>query len=643
MARKPEYSRREWLKISGGAVGTSTLLAGCAGGGDETPTDGSGSNDGDGSGSGDGGDGGNGGDGSDGGDGGDGGSQNTWFRRRTEGTPANEIEMSYWSANVDEPMMVSNSPLLAGYSIAHDEWIGYLASDWEMDGDEFHITLRDGHVWTDGTEIVGADLARFFKLERRMTPESDRPDDPIITGFDSNGKTFIATLRQEGVSPDFVKNQFLPFEIPLPPNHHSGGFFDQKLQELKDASTDSAKTSIREEIANFSITLPDGVYSGPYVPEDVSAEAANLRVNPDDARGEQIGWDGLKLVYIGEEVNSLQAVSNGVIDISNQAYPETIDIPEGVSNVHIRSLEEAGFVINYDQDSVPDVLKTAEAHQAIGYVLDREAINQISRNGFRPVTSVPGGMIDPFLQNYLGDVYDMLDRYETNEENLAKAERLMEEAGATKSGGTWHTPDGEPITLEVVSPSWAQWPEAVMGCVSHLNDFGIQAEHTALNSTNYVSRVWSPGNRDFQATITKLGLGGGGPYPPKSYTRSFDRTNTFCAANPPRTMEAPEEIGNFDAPLQEYDTSNIINRMTLETGEQFTQSTQRLAWIFNYNLPSMPIFRNVWGLELPEDKFNWPTPMPENREFASEDHNPIYSTKNSNNMLPHGYPYGHTW
>lgn len=57
---------------------------------------------------------------------------------------------------------------MAMYKWADNSWMPLLAQKWEIQGDNFVATLRQGAKWSDGTEVTSEDVVTTFTIGRLL-------------------------------------------------------------------------------------------------------------------------------------------------------------------------------------------------------------------------------------------------------------------------------------------------------------------------------------------------------------------------------------------------------------------------------------------------------------------------------------------
>lgn len=585
-------SRRRVLKTAG-VAGTVGLLAGCSGDGSDGGGDGS-----------DGGDG-NDSTGNGSGDGGGGGMADAPLRTRTkQGNPANQAELNPW-ADASNGWMINTATIFgARFSITGQEYVPIAFKDWEVKNDELHITLQDGMQWSNGQKITAESQRIFWELDRHMLPEDSREENPPDTGWRTDGDLkFIVELNAEqGYNPEIMKSQYLQAKFHV--NHHKGGPMEEYLNKLKDASGDEA-AQIRKQVTESSFKYPDVVISSPYVPETANRKKAKLSLNEEHSFVEKnkINWGkGLRITFFGQQVGNPTIIGSDEIDLVNEIVPPAQKPPENLANVLAPEYGGISLAINYGfegAEGAMEIFHDYRVRQALAYVFDRTKIASNAMNNVQVPLEVPSGLLDPMAKDLYPDLYQNLNPYERTEENMSKANQLMKDAGCTKKGGTWRDPDGKALQLPIIAPPWSEWPGAGQGMVSQMQNFGIKAELVSLDGTTFGSRLW--GSHDYKGAT---GQWGGGPSVAQAWFDQFDPTGMVGA---PETFPAPEEVGNPDSEVVDWNTYEILTSLRrMQDPEKIKQEAKKLVWVFNFAQPQVALIRDTSGTMANTKHYDYP-------------------------------------
>lgn len=658
--RSEPYSRRDALKLFSATAGVG-LIAGCS------QNDGDG---GDGGGS-DGSDGSDGG-GSDGGGGettaGDGGSTAQmvdqplrWAAARS-GDPLTEHETNPYSPkNYDETIRLIYART-GGESLTTGQWMNLdevnhnedNPSEIDEENNEQRLTIKDGVHWHRGTEVVDEVTAEDWKtsleLGRRMTPQENRPEEPLVVGWrveGENDKTLVRELNPNGWNANMASGLW---RIQI--DWYRDGWGADKLEAIKSASTVEERNSIRTEVQEKSVTLSDDpLLSGPWMLENVNQNKAQFTRNPEHWSAGETNFDNFELVRLGGGGNAgYQGLQTDRIDIEQGGLPSAVtNVPENVAEVSSAPGANFGWalVINYGGDKVDPWLhadhengvvpaRAGKIRQAISHVISENEIIQ-NQLGSRAASA-----ISPYeKQTIIGtsaaaerfpDVVDKLERTDDQDMDLA-AERL-ESAGLTKDGENWVKPNGE--TLSLTLQSYASNRAMMETIKEDLDTFGIDVEHSTPESSVVFSeldqgsfgaaQVWNSANGPFEGELDTR-------FSPGSW---YDSRRVI-------DYEIPAEIGDYGGEATEtFNAGEAWKQLATQSVDENDEVLPKMIWTFAYHMPNIILFPYPNQTMVNTTNFEWPQPMPEKADngvaTATDEHHPVWGATENWRQLRRGIP-----
>lgn len=607
MANSPEdsnpyVSRRRVVQMAAG--GTVALLAGCSGDG--------------GDGSGDGRDGsGDGGDGSDGGGDGSDGSNGDGTATEADGTrtPVDATLRTFERHWMNEANLnpFSNSPAsgirwhfftqLAMYSsgatfdqderVSYNEFQPMGAEDWSVDDGTWTITLRDDWEWTSGDPVTASDLA----LRLRLMEYEDAMIWKYIDGVSESDERTLALELNDSYDPDLLQHTLFGASMQLDtPTEIDGetSQFAATLEKLQDASSQSAEDEAFKELVDFNWYPQDATLSGPYAVTDVSK--SELVLERHDGFYDPVDFTNvsMKTLDLGQTGSPSQAISTGDIDISDLPTPEVAaSFPDSVHTVARQGTSGVGYGLNYE-DPGGGVLTERNLRRAIAFLLSSENASQNS-NPLKAgvLEEPPTGIVG--ASDWIDS--DTLEQFDSYDVDTSKAESLMQEAGLSNDGGTWMTPDGEPLSIEVTTAPWHFYPAMGQTVVQVLQDFGIESNLNSLGSDAFVNTMWGDGS--FTSAIGAWG----GAHPANAFDGVFGETNVWGT---PAELEVPMPIGDPDGSLETIDVRERTAQLADLSGDELQSEVETLAWAFNQNLPIIPLATENNGMAYSADGWAYP-------------------------------------
>lgn len=315
------------------------------------------------------------------------------------------------------------------------------------------IQLREGVLFTDGTESTAANLVDVFEayhgLETWVLGGIAAPYAPSFEATGDYEMTITSDKAMDTMSRGYLRQ--LLNTVPIV----SAATFD-----------------------DLEATLDAPLASGPYVPTDiVSGVSLTLERNEDYWNADAFPFDIIELTVFADDVAGLNALQNGQIDtvrltvqLADQAENQGFTLSQG--NGRFIAMFAADWM-GTQGSPVADV----RVRQAMAFAFDRDAINEQFNLGYGFVTSCP--FQAPQLEYSAGceDAYS----YDPD-----RARELMAEAGYA---------DGFSIDM----PSTAflnlnQWEPVIQ---QYLGDIGITVTFTTYETGDYFGSIIGPNNAVF--------------------------------------------------------------------------------------------------------------------------------------------------
>lgn len=291
------------------------------------------------------------------------------------------------------------------------------------------------------------------------------------------------------------------------------------------------------------------IYTGPYVPVSLTDEKLVMTANPTHWAGTP-PLVGVEVLFVSDAGARIKAVQNGEVDIA--LYPPTQQAKslEGDDRAKYSLGEPGGasFCINMNLEKA--VFADAKVRRAVLRLIDYEALAKDVMQGFyEPVSS----LYDP-KSPYAIDIWKT---------DVAEAETLLTEAGATKQESGWVLSNGEPLAFEFLT--YPQQPDSdtlALAIQSQLKEHGIQASIRQVPDTtaemegdNWDAAIVSNGTVSF----------GGSPIPPlQRYWRTGGNRNYSHISDP----ELDKLIDELAVTLDEKAAHDLLVAIQQRIGEQ---------------------------------------------------------------------------
>lgn len=461
----------------------------------------------------------------------------------------------------------------AKYDPNKTDFIPFLV-DWSIDETSATLTLREEREWHNGDPVTSADFATKLKLDKYVgDPVWDflasvsAPDDQTIE-LELAGKT----------NPDVLKLNLLSKRLTTKESVH-GEF----LQKLEDASTDNEENSARNELTNFKWEEPIG--NGLFQWGDRSERKITLHLWEDHPVAENVNWDKYSYVFTPDNQSHWEGLIGGELD----GVTHTLFMPENVVQqlpdhmVEFLYPNNGGMGLTFNNDH--ELFGKREVRQAFAYIIDREPVAVKSGGDTKKAVEIPHGTIQELAEEFFpSDVLDKLVAYDGVQKDKAAA--LLEEAGLTKSGGTWQRPDGgawQP-TLKVQSGA-SDWVSGLQEIIAQLENFGIQAQMSTVEDSSYWGETLP--SSDFEAAMNFWG--GGQPHPFFGLRWAFASQTMREFNNFPAEIESPSTLGDPDSDLETINVEEQVEKTAQSSGEETSKLMGELAWVLNQHLSVIPI------------------------------------------------------
>ncbi|MEQ7005052.1 ABC transporter substrate-binding protein [Actinopolymorpha sp. B17G11] len=459
-------------------------------------------------------------------------------------------------------------------------WEPMLAEKWNTDeaASTFTMTLRKGLTWSDGKPITSRDALTTYWCLRIMRNSLWEYIDKVEAPDDH---TVVLTMRKPStVVERYVLRQRLHSDATY-------GEWARKAEQLfadgKDLDTPEGK-KLNEE---FQAYRPkEAIASGPFTYDYDSITNAQLSLvkNPKGYAADKVAFDKV-VVFNGETPTITPIVLARNLDYATHGFPVATEkqmIKTGFRIIRPPVYSGPALLMNLDKlKEFGDV----RARQALAHAVDRNQNGQVSLADSGVGVEYMAGFSDNLVPEWLSTQdQDRLEKYSYDQD---KAADLLAQAGWTKDGKQWLTPDGEPARYELSFPAeYADWSAAGQNAAKQLSAFGIAV------TARGVTEAQQPIDVDkgaFDLAIQAWGTSAH-PHPHFAFVQDLFTHNIPVAANQGgRGMGF--ELEQTTKALGEVD----LERLVIEAGEGLDEAAQKksvtnIALAFNELLPMIPLF-----------------------------------------------------
>lgn len=531
------------------------------------------------------------------------------------------IGFNDWNPTTQAPFGVSeiNSTPAYQYNPAEGSYKPHAVTDWEVTSDSVSFKVSDKFAWSNGDELNAEDYWTYAQIELGMYGgETDWIDDVTL----HSDREFEVSLI-EPANPDIVLSAISPG------HYYRDGPFSEFAERFDEAETDSEYEAIQSDLEEFTINPEEGdelPCSGTFQVEKTTESYFTCVPNDHHPERDAINFEKVEFIKSGE-MSTVQGL----------LMSENLDNAYGrMSNTFLNGLPDM-YDVEYrerfggnsiDFQLTDDLYGIREVRQALNHILDTEEM--AAAVDFEQVADqYTTGMPDSVAEAWIGDQLDSFTDY--SGKNFDEAARLLREAGFEEGSDTWIKPDGEEWTVNIRAPAGdSDRVKQVEVAVSHLQEFGVNAEFNTIDVSTYWQRyrdrdwrvaVWAYGNRH-------------NPHPYFDFTHQYrgeDLSSLPGEREPwkgtPYEIEIPFPIGDSDGSMETVQWRERIEELGGTTDEdQAVELVEELAWIYNQYTPKVPIaietlpfMMNTRDWNLPDRDFvhtftttNWFIPMLEN-------------------------------
>ncbi len=267
-----------------------------------------------------------------------------------------------------------------------------------------------------------------------------------VFGFDLDAQT-----RNVAVEDGALLMNSVYADLSLP----AGAFYNWETHEwdhlLLEGSAwegDDEHTEFNAEFIEFS---PEEIItSGPYTFDRARTSDARITLVREESgyQGTEVAFDEV-VVHRGDNRQAALLVQQGEVDYSPLATAaadqQAFQTVEGFRWGEHPGYDGRGLMFNFR--AKPE-LRDPRARKALKHVLDGDQIGRVARGEAYDPVKYYAGLVD--LQAEQIFTAEELEGFDTYDQDMERATELLEEAGWTKEGGVWHTPEGEEASYEII-------------------------------------------------------------------------------------------------------------------------------------------------------------------------------------------------
>lgn len=357
-----------------------------------------------------------------------------------------------------------------------------LASSWTVSssGTQVTVHLQSGAKWSDGQPVTATDVkdsaAIWIAAGDVTNLGSVTVVNPTTVTFNElpglNSDTFPQVIggaagepagTGEFVVPASEYGKLLPADIwsTIAASQGTGA-------AAKAAATTLA--SLTKTIAAYAPATD--ISAGPFSIKRLNTSEALLVKNPDFYAASKVHVGQVIMEHFSSNGQITSLMQSGSLDYAPSYAPTKAEVSQDEAAGYTELTGDGQVVSALVPDENDAPYNNVDVRQALAYVLNRTAIQQIGE----PVVGTPSttisGVVSSSLSSWLTSQQQAaLNPYATN---LAKATSLLKSAGLTQKGGNWYLADGKPWTINIpVAQGFSDWLAASSVIKSELDSFGI--------------------------------------------------------------------------------------------------------------------------------------------------------------------------
>ncbi|MGO1977545.1 ABC transporter substrate-binding protein [Brachybacterium tyrofermentans] len=463
---------------------------------------------------------------------------------------------------------------------ADKKWEYLIAESHELDaaGGTLTLTIKPDLTWSDGSALTSQDFLTTFYLQFIQRAASW----DFITGLEAPDDTTVVVNFEN--PPAVLERYVLKSNILSTAQY---GEFADRAKAIIEAGGTMDEGDGEKLGTDFQTFKPENVVvSGPYDfdYDTITNTQLTLVRNKTGYGADKVTFDNL-VMYNGETTEITSLVQSGDVDYATHGFAPASEKPfESAGYTILRPPVYSGPALYLNQDRFPE-FADVRTRKAFAYLIDRATVGQIAlaESGKAVVNMV--GFSDNFVEEWLTD--DVKGKIEKYDLDLDKATSLLEEAGWTKGGDAWKTPEGNAAEYEIQFPqTYADWSAAGKNIAEQFAAFGIAVTARGLDDKQAPIDI---DKGDFEMAMQAWGSSTH-PHPHFSFVQDLFVHNIPIAKN--------QGGKGYGFPLQDVKTSAgtvDLEKIVAESGEGLDIEEQKknvsvAALAFNELLPIIPIF-----------------------------------------------------
>lgn len=349
------------------------------------------------------------------------------------------------------------------YSFSDGKFILGALSDLKVDGEEVTLSFRDDLKWDNGDEWTTED----FDVQIQLAKKTGSSIWGYLNGYEIVDDKTVKLQLSGPTNPRIIKFELTNFFVDTKADVHK--------EWLDKPAADFLQWAYEDPVAS-------GMWS--FIKKD--RQAFEFERNDQFYNADNVNFKNFIIEAFGGNTAQHQALMQAdQIDGAPSLFtpPEIAkQFPDHVVEVNIPAKWGYGIVFNHAD---PDFGKR-NVRQAIAHVINRKQLVENAGPRTKFTAPIPCGIAPRDQEYWLGDWYDDFETYGAESSNTDEAATLLEEAGYSKSGGTWQDSEGNSLGGNYYTPAgWTDWTTMTQTTVDQLNQFGFDFSITSKPTNDW--------------------------------------------------------------------------------------------------------------------------------------------------------------
>lgn len=484
---------------------------------------------------------------------------------------------------------------LALYNRETQEFEPWMVSDWTINEDSAVLKIDQQFKWADGEAYSADDLLVEYRMNKYVYQDASWENHAYIESVEKLADDEFKFNLSRPVNPDlFILNE-ITRRVGI-----KGSIYREHLEKFQDATTDEEIEEIRSQITGAGdskgLIIEDPSAIGPWKLREKKSSEYQLVRNEEYKFADKINFSNAKTVFYGSDQKKWQAIQTGEIDGSAElAIPSSVkgNFPDWVEEITQPCW--CGLTVMFQFGN--ELYANRNVRKAFAWLLNREEIRQNQGADTHTLIEIPSGVkqdaIHGYRDGYLGDMADQFGTYAPKSRETEKAAQLLEEEGFSRESGEWYKPDGERWSIELKTATQNFWATFAQAVVTQLKEFGIDAQAVTQDNNTYWGTTFA--NGDYNLAVNWSG--GWNPHPWFTFDNDFINSWQHPGQNYPNPVDSKNEytvnippVGKPDGSEQAINLEDLMKGIqTTQTDEEERDLIRKVAWVYNYDLPKIPI------------------------------------------------------